>query len=65
MVHGHAAYDGPQAADFHGAAYEGAVVSLWMLPGPGMVVASCYSSGACRVWSTASTARLYILYFYH
>ena len=65
MVHGHAAYDGPQAADFHGAGYEGAVGPLWMLLGPGMVVASYHSSGACRVWSTASMARLYILYLYH
>ena len=39
------------AAGVQCAGHEGAVVSLCMLPGPQRLIASCDSSGACRVWS--------------
>ena len=58
VVHDHAADWSDRTAGVQCAGHEGAVVSLCMLPGPRRLVASCDSSGACHVWSTASGARL-------
>ena len=46
------------AAGVQCAGHEGAVVSLCMLPGPQRLIASCDSSGACRVWSGITGAGL-------
>lgn len=58
VVHDNAAEWSDCAAGVQCTGHEGAVVSLCMLPGPRRLVASCDSSGACLVWSTATGARL-------